>query len=194
MTSIKYDDVPLEVVIRIFPRTAESNIRSHWPIIQNALRDRQLEGMEWQFISLATIRARTFEFLPIEEQKNIYNTRIIPFDVYEGRHSLGNTEPGDGEIYRGRGFIPLTGRKQYEGVDNALNCGVVTNPDRALHPIIAARVMAHHFRWHEEGILKSLRDENFNETCRIISGGLFGIEQFICTYRILKRIKEDIFT
>ena len=43
-----------------------------------------------------------------------YTKEIASGKAYEGRASLGNTQPGDGPRFKGAGFIQLTGRHNYQ--------------------------------------------------------------------------------
>lgn len=49
--------------------------------------------------------------------------------------ALGNTEPGDGARFCGRGYVQLTGRANY------VRAGLADEPDRALDPAVAAGVL-----------------------------------------------------
>jgi putative chitinase len=72
------------------------------------------------------------------------------FDKYEpgtkiGRN-LGNTQPGDGYRYRGRGYVQITGRPNYQKMGEVLEIDLPGQPEHALHPPHAYRIMAHGFR------------------------------------------------
>lgn len=42
-----------------------------------------------------------------------YSEEIASGAAYEGRADLGNTRPGDGKLFKGRGWLQLTGRENY---------------------------------------------------------------------------------
>ncbi|MBB3821223.1 putative chitinase [Xanthomonas arboricola] len=58
--------------------------------------------------------------------------------MYGGR--MGNTEPGDGYLYRGRGYIQLTGKDQYRAAGEALALDLVSHPELAAQPENASRI------------------------------------------------------
>ena len=64
--------------------------------------------------------------------------------VYDGR--MGNTNPGDGYKYRGRGFIQITGKDMYQRIGNLINVDLVKNPDLANEPEIAAKIVPAFFQ------------------------------------------------
>lgn len=54
--------------------------------------------------------------------------------AYEGRKDLGNTQPGDGRKFKGRGYIQITGRANYQKYANFLKSkgvrdDIMTNPN-----------------------------------------------------------------
>lgn len=53
---------------------------------------------------------------------------------------LGNTKPGDGFKYRGRGYIHLTGKDNYAKAAKATGHDLVKNPDLAADPYVAADI------------------------------------------------------
>ena len=65
---------------------------------------------------------------------------------YEGRRDLGNTQPGDGKRYMGRGYIQITGRANYRRYGKKLGIDLENNPELAEQPDIAARVAVEYWK------------------------------------------------
>lgn len=64
--------------------------------------------------------------------------------IYGGR--MGNNSPGDGFKYRGRGFIQITGKENYDKVGKIIGVDLVNNPDLANDPEIAAKIVPAFFK------------------------------------------------
>lgn len=94
--------------------------------------------------ALATVHIETAKtFKPIVE----FGKRTY-FDKYDtGRlaKALGNTpeKDGDGFLYRGRGYVQITGLSNFKKFSNILGVDLVKNPDAALNQEVAALIMLH---------------------------------------------------
>jgi predicted chitinase len=92
--------------------------------------------------------------------------------VYGGR--MGNTDPGDGFKFRGRGFPQLTGRDNYLQAGQAVGEDLVANPDRAADPGVSAQIAG--WYWKSRGVQTPARAGDVEATTRLINGGLNGLE------------------
>jgi len=59
---------------------------------------------------------------------------------------LGNTVPGDGIQFAGRGYVQLTGRANYAKAAAKLNVQLIGNPDLAMDRNVAADILRHGMR------------------------------------------------
>ena len=95
---------------------------------------------------------------------------------YEGRADLGNTEPGDGSKYRGRGFLQITGRANYADAGKALHLDLIGHPEILEEPDMCALSAA--WWWYVHGLNERADDvsrDSFIRITRIINGGTNGL-------------------
>jgi len=58
-----------------------------------------------------------------------YRVELASGKAYEGRRDLGNTQPGDGVKFKGRGYIQLTGRVNYDKFSQFIGEDCVAQPE-----------------------------------------------------------------
>jgi predicted chitinase len=93
--------------------------------------------------------------------------------VYGGAKgkSLGNLAPGDGYLYRGRGFVQLTGKANYEKTGREIGVDLVNNPEKlGEDPNVMAAVAVNFFKNSKQ--LQSITDKgDFGYSARGLNGG-----------------------
>ena len=97
------------------------------------------------------------------------------FKKYDGRHDLGNTHPGDGPRYKGRGMLQLTGRANYTSVGTALGLDLVDHPEIAAELVAGARIAGHYWTTHHINALAD-KDDVLGVTKKI-NGGTNGLKE-----------------
>ena len=86
---------------------------------------------------------------------------------------MGNTAPGDGWKYRGRGLIQITGKNNYRACGEGLGLDVITQPELLEKPQHAC--MAAAWFWYSNG-LNSLADKSDIENITLrVNCGLTGL-------------------
>ncbi len=93
---------------------------------------------------------------------------------YEGREDLGNTKPGDGSRFRGRGLIQITGRANYQKASVALGIDAVANPQLLEEPAMAARSAA--WWWAAHGCNEIADNGTLRQLTIRINGGTNGLD------------------
>ena len=96
-------------------------------------------------------------------------------EEYEGRANLGNTRPGDGPLFKGRGIIQLTGRANYTLFSGYLDLPLDTQPDLAAQPAVALRVAVMY--WTHHGLNVSADNDDLEQITRAINGGTNGLTE-----------------
>jgi putative chitinase len=138
--------VPWYAVARILGlRASPVFVRRNLPLLENALVAERIYTIPAMIAAIATAGIENSTFAPGKQRgspKYLAN--------YDHRTDFGNTQPGDGSRFRGRGFIQLRGRRRYQEYGELLQLPLVTEPDLALEPENAARILALHFR--KEGL------------------------------------------
>jgi hypothetical protein len=176
--------ITADAVKKMFPATPLKNIQANLPFVLDGLHAVGLTDRDMVLMALATIRAETEGFVPINEGVSKFNTRVTPFDLYNGRvDDLGNTQPGDGPRFKGRGYVQLTGRANYTQIGKEIGVDLAGNPQLANDPHIAGRILAQFLFDHQDRIRAALAAHSMLKARRAVNGGSHGLEPFTDAFK-----------
>jgi putative chitinase len=155
-------------LIKIFPFAA-SKVSVYAPLLTAAMAAYEIDTPRRQAAFLAQVGHESGQLKYTEE--------IADGSAYEGRVDLGNTQPGDGKRFKGRGLIELTGRDNYAACGTALGLDLLSHPKLLAEPEHACRSAA--WFWKEND-LNSFADSNrFGSLTKRINGGYNGLDDRI---------------
>lgn len=105
------------------------------------------------------------------------------FAKYDGRKDLGNTQPGDGARFAGRGLIQVTGRANYAKASQALfgDDRLLRAPELLEQPEWAAKSAV--WYWSTRNLNALADADRFTDLTRVINGGTNGLEGRKARYR-----------
>lgn len=115
-----------------------------------------------------------------------YWEEIASGEAYEGRRDLGNTQPGDGKRYKGRGPIQITGRANYRKYGAMLGLNLENNPSLAATTPVGFQIAGAY--WHSHGLNELADKQDFVTITKRINGGTNGLASRQKYYDVAKRV------
>jgi putative chitinase len=173
----------------IMPRLSDKRNSELLPFLTAAMAEFAIEAPPRAAAFLAQLAHESGQFRFMEEiwGPTAAQRRYEP--VTKLSQALGNTDVGDGNRFKGRGPIQLTGRANYQRFGDLLRVDLLTDPPRAASPDVAFRVAG--LFWSKKG-LNELADvaspEAFKEITRRINGGTNGLAERQALYAVARKV------
>lgn len=160
----------------ILPAATGANIDKFWQPLNDTMEEFQINTPTRQAAFLAQIGHESGSLRYVRE--------LASGEAYEGRADLGNTQPGDGVRYKGRGLIQITGRANYAACGAALGVDLIADPAQLEQPERAARSAG--WFWLTHGCNELADAGNFQKLTRRINGGLNGLDDRLALWERAK--------
>lgn len=149
-------------ILKDICRSVKSRTLEPWvEHINAAMEEFDVTTAKRQAAFLAQIAHESGEFRYVRE--------LASGEAYEGRSDLGNTQPGDGVRFRGRGLIQITGRANYAACAAALGLDLLDHPEQLESYQHAARSAG--WFWKSRGLSELADRDDFRRITKLINGG-----------------------
>lgn len=151
---------------KIMPSATSANINKYHPHLNTTMQKYRINTPVRIAHFISQLAHETMSFR--------YSEEIASGAAYEGRANLGNTQPGDGRRFKGRGLIQLTGRANYTDYKKASGIDVVSNPEIVSEdPHVCVDVAG--WFWKKNNINTLADKDDVRAVTRRINGGYNGL-------------------
>ncbi|ORJ96102.1 glycoside hydrolase family 19 protein [Prescottella equi] len=165
--------VTLDELVNIVPQVEPDRLAQYVAPLNEALAKAAIDTPLRKAAFIAQLVVESDSFRTFEEYAS--------GRAYEGRSDLGNFAPGDGERFKGRGAIQVTGRHNYESVSQYLGIDFVANPELMATPENAFETAA--WYWQSRNLNAVSDSGSIESVSRIVNGGTHGLPQRIDSFQ-----------
>jgi len=158
---------------QVMPNLSPAKVALLLPHLNGAMAEYGINTMSRTAAFVSQLAHESGEFRWMEEIWGPTSAQRSYEPATDLSRRLGNTQPGDGKRFKGRGPIQLTGRANYQRFGKLLGIDLVAAPERAAAPEVAFRVAA--LYWMNRGLNELADAQNFREITRRINGGFNGL-------------------
>ncbi|MEW6314617.1 MAG: glycoside hydrolase family 19 protein [Pseudomonadota bacterium] len=172
-------------IILIMPNCPRERAERYVDAINDAMHEFAINTPQRQAAFLAQVAHETNELMWMRERWGPTPAQ----QRYEGRIDLGNTQPGDGKRYMGRGMIQITGRANYSICSEALFGDarfLLDHPEKLEEAVPAARSAG--WFWQQHGCNELADAGEFGHITRRINGGVNGYPQRLSFYKSAQEV------
>lgn len=165
--------VTLDELVTIVPKVAPATLAQYVTPLNDALAKAGIDTPVRKAAFIAQLVVESDSFRTFEEYAS--------GRAYEGRSDLGNVAPGDGERYKGRGAIQVTGRHNYESVSAYLGVDFVAHPELMATPENAFETAA--WYWQSRNLNDVSDTGGIEKVSRVVNGGTHGLPERIDSFQ-----------
>lgn len=176
---------------RITPHLSDDKAHLYLPHLNAAMAADGIDTMLRTAAFIAQIAHESGEFRFMEEiwgPTDAQRRYEPPSDLAK---RLGNTEPGDGRRFKGRGPIQITGRFNYRKYGELLGVDLVDNPELAAQPDWAFATAG--LFWKSNGLNELADKQDFVAITKRINGGTNGLADRQKYYELAKKVLGENF-
>jgi len=122
-----------------------------------------------------------------ESMSFLYTEELASGAAYEGRKDLGNKVAGDGQRFKGRGLIQLTGRANYTAYSKFTGIDYLSDPTLlSTDPMVAVDVSC--WFWKDRGLATLAERDDVKAVTKRINGGYNGLDDRMQNLRRAKAV------